>query len=250
MTSCAHAGTEAATQHYLVAFDDTDNLETIGTGHVLDHFLHSVPGSFTYITRHQLFVNELVPYTSHNSAMCAELETAIPFDKLVELAGQFLEAESAEGSDPGLCIAKMEHISEPELLVEWGLRAKAEVLDKQAAYALATRCSVHLSEQGGDGQGVVGALAGVGLRLSGNDGRVRGKAHVGPGRMTVRELLAATGFKRVCDLDGTVLPDDTEVELVQRQVKAIYRDSCSTVPVKRTPDGSFCTLGKDELRAL
>lgn len=236
-------------KRFLISFDDTDNLQTLGTGHALDRFLNSVAHEGWYITRHQLFVNELVPYTSHNSAMCAEVSADIAMAELIELAGRFLEEESAEGSDPGLCIADRDGISEPELLVAWGLRAKREVLTKQEAYELASRCAVHLSEHGGDGQGIVGALAGVGLRLSGNDGRVRGRASAEPGRMSVRELLATTGYSRVAEVDGNILADDEVVDVVEPRVKAIYRDSEKTVPVTRAARG-FRTLSKEEIKAL
>ncbi|MBQ3328364.1 MAG: hypothetical protein IJG88_00225, partial [Eggerthellaceae bacterium] len=182
---------------YLIAFDDTDNLETKGTGHVLAGFLATLPYQTSYITRHQLFVDERVPFTSHNSVMCATVSGDIAQDQLVELASRYLEEERAEGSDPGLCVADMDALASIEQLVEWGKRAKVEVLAKADAYDLAQRCNVHLSEHGGDGQGVVGALAGVGLRLSGNDGRVRGKKQVEAGRTTVAELLEHTGFDRV-----------------------------------------------------
>ncbi len=48
------------------------------------------------------------------------------------------------------------------------------LLTKQEAYMLANTTGVHLSENGGTGDGIVGALAGTGLRLDGNDGRFRG----------------------------------------------------------------------------
>ena len=236
-------------KRYLISFDDTDNLQTLGTGHVLDRFLHTMPYEFSYITRHQLFVNELVPYTSHNSSMCSELCGEIAMSELVELAGRFLEAESAEGSDPGLCVADLDGITERDLLIDWGRRAKKEVLNKQDAYELAQRCSVHLSEHGGDGQGVVGALAGVGLRLFGNDGRVRGKAPMDLGPTTVDELLAKTGFAQVFDMDGIILPGSSIIEVTEPKVKAIYRDSKQTVPVSREGNG-FRTLSKEEIRAL
>lgn len=236
-------------KRYLIAFDDTDNEQTLGTGHVLERFLDSCACERTFITRHQLFVDKRVPYTSHNSAMCAEIHCDASLAELAALAGRFLERERAEGSDPGLCIADLQAVCDCDALVEWGLRAKAKVLSKQEAFDRARQCSVHLSEHGGDGQGVVGALAAVGLRLSGNDGRVRGRVPIDPGRISVRDLVAATGFDQVCDLDGSVLSADEIIEVAQRQAKAIYRDFKSTIPVVRDSNG-FRTLDKDEVKAL
>ena len=233
---------------YLISFDDTDNLETVGTGHVLSGFLSTMPYEVGYITRHQLFVNENVPFTSHNSSMCANLSGEIEFDGLVDQAARYLESASADGSDPGLCIADVDVLMEVDALVEWGLRAKSEVLSKADAYELAQRCNVHLSEHGGDGQGVVGALAGVGLRLSGNDGRVRGKVAVDAKCLTVAELLAATGFDRVCAYGQGMLAPDCVVEFDSGKVKAVYQDFSRTVLVSPASNGRYRTLGKTHLK--
>ena len=233
---------------FLIAFDDTDNLETKGTGHVLAGFLATLPYQTSYITRHQLFVDERVPFTSHNSVMCATVSGDIAQDQLVELASRYLEEERAEGSDPGLCVADMDALASIEQLVEWGKRAKVEVLAKADAYDLAQRCNVHLSEHGGDGQGVVGALAGVGLRLSGNDGRVRGKKQVEAGRTTVAELLEHTGFDRVCAYGRGTLEGDCEIELDGGGVKAVYQDFSRTVLVTPTGNGVFRPLDKQHLK--
>lgn len=234
---------------FLIAFDDTDNIDTLGTGHALDRFLRASNCDYSYITRHQLFVDDLVPYTSHNSAMCAELDAEFSADELAEMAGSFLESERAEGSDPGLCVVDLRCAREVEQLIAWGLRAKTQVLQKQDAYALARRCRVHLSEHGGDGQGVVGALAAVGLRLSGNDGRVRGKAPVGVDSASAGELLALTGFEQVRASSGDAIPPSTPVSITQRQVKAVYRDFKSTILLTRDSRG-FRTLGKEEVKRL
>ncbi len=261
---------------YLISFDDTDNLETLGTGHLLARFLGTLSVETGYITRHQLFVDERVPFTSHNSAMCATVDGDIDVGELIARAGRFLERERSEGSDPGLCIADMQAVADAELLIEWGRRAKSEVLAKADAYDLAQRCGVHLSEHGGDGQGVVGALAAVGLRLSGNDGRVRGKAiieSVGTAqrmtgrtaqrtvqrttqrtnkstvqRMTVSELLERTGFDRVCGLGCGVLSSDCEIELDGNEVKAVYLDFSRTVLAMLTEEGGYRLMGKQQLK--
>lgn len=236
------------TESYLVSFDDTDNLDSLGTGHVLSWFLDALPCETGYITRHQLFVHDDVPFTSHNSAMCATVVGDIGFERLVDEASRFLEANRAEGSDPGLCIAGVSAIADVDALVEWGMRAKAEVLTKEDAYGVARRCNVHLSEHGGDGQGVVGALAAVGLRLSGNDGRVRGKADVNAERLTVAELIDATGFDRVVALGEGELGRDCIIELRSSEVKAVFQDFSRTMLAASVGGGRYQLLGKQDLK--
>ena len=61
--------------------------------------------------------------------------------EITESLSAYLESESAEGSDPGLCIADVKQLAESKLLrrklIEFGYRAKTEVLTKTEAYELA-----------------------------------------------------------------------------------------------------------------
>ncbi len=235
-------------KHFYLSFDDTDTLESPGTGHVLEAFLRSLPCESSFISRHQLFVSRDVPYTSHNSAMCAELWGEIDEQTLIGLAAAHLLKTFAPGADPGLCVADAERMRSPELLVRWGYRAKKEVLTKADAYALASACGVHLSEHGGTGQGVVGALAAVGLRFGGQDGRVKGRMPVSRRVLTVAELLRETGFGRVFAYGEGTLPGEAFVEAAGERVKAVYLDRQATVLAVR--DGErYRILDKELLKS-
>lgn len=164
----------------LVCIDDTDNLDSMGTGELAEILAKTVEerglGNCSGITRHQLLVHPHITFTSHNCSMC--FITEMPETKLGDLisyASEFVQLASAMGSDPGLCVAVFEKIREPAKLLAFGQKAKYQVVTKQEAYSLARNLRIHLSEHGGTGQGVIGALAGAGLRLIGNDGRFRGK---------------------------------------------------------------------------
>lgn len=163
----------------LVGVDDTDNLESKGTGNLAQRLVEALReaglGSASGVTRHQLLVDPRIPFTSHNSSACIawRAEPGVDAEAIAHVAGPFLESTSARGSDPGLAIAAT---SWPDprcrhMLVNWGLRAKKEVLGGSEAVALAGGCAVSLSAHGGDGGGVIGALAALGLHLGGDDGR-------------------------------------------------------------------------------
>jgi hypothetical protein len=224
----------------IVAIDDTDNLESRGTGHLAEEIAQGVVrngwGTRTFITRHQLFVHPDVPYTSHNSAMCftAEIDGG-HLDRLIADAAAFLEKESAEGSDPGLCVAVDDRVGEAKAkeLLEWGRRAKREVLTQGDARGLAQRLGVHLSSHGGTGQGVVGALAGVGLRHGGNDGRLRGHFDIRSfdGVASAGEICARLGLDAVRSPEGRVLRGDETVLLVGEKLKAVLLDGKATLLV-------------------
>lgn len=234
---------------YYLSFDDTDNLESPGTGHVLSEFLKNLPCEASFISRHQLFVNKEVPYTSHNSAMCTIIKGQFTYQELIRQASVYLEETLAPGADPGLCVAAADTISSPELLVKWGYRAKKEVLTKAEAYELAQICGIHLSEHGGTGQGVVGALAAIGLRLAGQDGRVKGKIEVQGDILTVKELLAQTGFQRVCCYGQGQLPENAIVHITENKVKAVYQNFSSTILVV-PHDKEYLLLSKDHLKCF
>ena len=151
----------------LISIDDTDNLESPGTGALASRIAADLEsngwGKSSFVTRHQLLVHPDIPYTSHNSAMCfsAEIE-ADCLEQVISHSAGFLARESAAGSDPGLCIAVIDRLPESDELIRFGRSAKASVLTKESAYELARRVGIHLSEHGGTGQGVIGALAGAG----------------------------------------------------------------------------------------
>jgi len=243
----------------LLCIDDTDNLESPGTGHLASLLMSQLEergwARGGLITRHQLLIHPDIPYTSHNSAMCcaAYLHEDCPPDQLAEYAGRFLAKESAPGSDPGLCLAIPDLLSDAESLVAFGRAAKKQVLAKSDAYNLARRLGIHLSEHGGTGQGVVGALAGVGLRLEGNDGRLKGRLNLGAigERLSVADLLAHPWVDRVHGLDGTQ-PQENELVELGDKVKTVLLDGCSVLMLDRVNDQegiAWRTCSRQQLRS-
>jgi hypothetical protein len=228
----------------LICIDDTDNLESRGTGELAQIIAETIVsrgwGKCSGITRHQLLVHPDIPYTSHNSSMCFEAEIVQShFDELVQFAADFLQQECAEGSDPGLCVVCLDQLILADELINFGLKAKKKVLTKQEAYAFAQEANIHLSEHGGTGQGVIGALAGTGLRLSGNDGRFKGKLKVDCTNniVTVGEIIAQTNVDIVKTLTGEVLADDELVQ-VGDWLKAVLLEGKCVFLVQPKEDGS------------
>ena len=245
----------------LLAVDDTDNLETKGTGHLAEAIAQELEqsgwGKRSYITRHQLLVHPDVPYTSHNSAMCftADIDEA-NLETLTSRAGAYLERASAPGSDPGLCVAAAERLERTDELIAFGKRAKEAVLRKEEAHDLARSLGIHLSAHGGTGGGVIGALAAVGLRLSGNDGRLRGHLEIGNvdenGVATVRDLRAHPHVASVRTLDGEVLGDDEVVLLSDSKVKAVMQGGTGVLLVTESAsnEAPWQTCPRAVLRAF
>lgn len=243
----------------LISIDDTDNLESRGTGDLATDISREIEtrgwGVCSFITRHQLLVHPDIPYTSHNSSMCfsAEIEESA-LDDIIRYAAGFLARESADGSDPGLCIAVVDRLSDPESLIAFGRRAKQSVIAMGEAYRLARQMGIHLSEHGGSGQGVIGALAGAGLRLSGNDGRLKGHIPIETSRdmrTTVSHICTHSPIDEVRSLGG---PQPLATDLVQldEKVKAVLLDGRAVLLVVPAEVASgevhWRTCSKQQLR--
>lgn len=199
----ATAAVEDVESTVLIAIDDTDNLESRGTGfraRQLRELLEQEGcGVVSDITRHQLFVSRWIPCTSHNSAACICLQRSgqAQIARIHEICGEFLRRESAEGSDAGLCIAPFKGVSRK--VHEFGRSAKQTVLTQAEARALARIEGLVLEGYTGTQGGVIGALAAVGLRAAGQDGRflwLRGIRELEPGQYTLSALKSLTSIQR------------------------------------------------------
>jgi hypothetical protein len=135
--------------------------------------LEAVAGRHLGITRHQLLLDPAVPYTSHNSSACIVLEIDGDPDGVVagltEVGELYLPEIASPGADVGFCVAEESKLGTGVIL--WGRRAKVEVLQKDEAEAIAHASGIYLRGLTGEEVGVVGALAAVGLRRGGDDGR-------------------------------------------------------------------------------
>lgn len=164
--------------HMLLGLDDTDVLgHKPGTGRLARdlgaHLEHAGMTALVGVVRQQLLVDPRIPYTSHNSPACLILNCESDGNgvaaRVFDEAARYVQSRAAQGSDPGLCLVRRDAVG--PAIVEWGWRAGSEVLDKPAAVALALREGLRLEELGGTGDGIIGALAAVGLTAEGNAGR-------------------------------------------------------------------------------
>jgi tRNA(Ile2) C34 agmatinyltransferase TiaS len=176
-----------------IGLDDTDNLESRGTGHLAREIAAALAAGYSVlgVTRHQLLVDPRVPSTRNNSCAAIALDVdghANPA-ALLEQVRALMMADFQPGSDPGLCLAR----AVPAAVTEFGRRAQRELVGQDEARALATKHGLLLQGLGGDEGGVIGALAAVGLAATGEDGRyvLVGRSRALTGLQPVSALLAA-----------------------------------------------------------
>lgn len=155
-----------------VGIDDTDTPDAPGTNQLAKSLAAELAGRYpcALIVRHQLWQDRSVPYTSKNSAasMLLTPRNGLALKSLVDRLRGFLRRRFVEGSDPGLCVA----VTVPEAVTALAKRCQRELVTQREARRLAGQHGICLEGLGGTEDGVIGALAAVGLAAEGNDGRV------------------------------------------------------------------------------
>lgn len=237
--------------HFLIGIDDTDNLETRGTGHrvrqLADWLAENKLAAPLGITRHQLLVDPQIPYTSHNSSACLSVETNSP-DEVWEASREFLLREAAPGSDVGLCLAEWKSIN--DCVLSFARRAKIVVLTMLEAEQTASDNGIQLIGLMGTGGGIIGALSAIGLHRAGNDGRflwlpglreLKGKYQVG-------EIYAHGHVDRVCTLSNSSLHPKTVVD-VGEWIRPILRDGKATLYVEEQ-NHEWHIISKEHIKSL
>jgi hypothetical protein len=155
-----------------VGIDDTDITGSPGTNQLARALLDrpAFTSAEAVVVRHQLLSDPRVPYTSKNgsASLILTAPAASTLEELATDARMRMREWYVEGSDPGLCIAA----SVPAEVTAFGERCQRELIDPQTARDLAALHGIHLEGLGGTEQGVIGALAAIGLAAGGHDGRV------------------------------------------------------------------------------
>lgn len=155
-----------------VGIDDTDVKDSPGTNQLARWMIGQLLPDYECVVaiRHQLLFDPRIPYTSKNSS--ASLLFLSPAGggvaDFAERARRLMRQWFVPGSDPGLCVTH----EVPADLSHFGRRCQQEVVRQEEARQLAARHSIHLEGLGGTEDGVIGAVAAVGLLAEGNDGRV------------------------------------------------------------------------------
>jgi hypothetical protein len=185
-----------------VGIDDTDTLESPGTGRIARALAARLSSICTIlgVTRHQLYVHPDIPYTSHNSCAVIHCEGG-DREEIFILARELLLDLHAKGSDPGLAVSDISSLKPS--VVAFGMDAKRIVLSQEQARTIAKNSSILLEGLDGTEGGVIGALAGIGLAATGNDGRFVQKGHLrdlqGPQRA---DTLLQKGVDCILTSDG------------------------------------------------
>lgn len=156
-----------------LGLDDTDVLDSPGTNQLARHLVQELAADWRglLITRHQLSEDPRVPCTRRNGCVAVRLESrgTQSTAELTERVRTIMLAWCPVGSDPGLCVATEEV---PPAIQEFGRRCQSEIVTQDEARELAAAHGIALYGLGGTNDGMIGALAAIGLQQTRNDGRV------------------------------------------------------------------------------
>ena len=224
----------------LIGIDDTDNAESRGTGFLSRQLAHRLETSglarVNGITRHQLFVDPAIRYTSQNSSACLNINTA-DIEEVNRMCAEYLSKNSATGSDAGLCIARYDEVNDD--IINWGLSAKCTVLNMQDASKLADQAGIFLQGYTGNHEGIIGALAAIGLHASGNDGRYIWRRGIKELREMEIGIYLSKQLKDILALDdiSTVeqeKPMEEDRIIINEWVRPILKDHKAVLIIEKT----------------
>ena len=250
-----------AGQHsnFLIGIDDTDNAESRGTGYNARQLAHALEskglGKVNGITRHQLFVDPAIRYTSQNSSACINISTTDP-EGVKEVCRDYLLHNSAPGSDAGLCIIPAGDV--PDTIKNWGEQAKQSVLKLKDAIEMAVQSGIYLEGFTGNHEGMIGALAAVGLHAGGNDGRfiwrrgIKELREMEAGIFTSEKLKNELKLDEIISLEGEH-PADTDRIEVNEWIRPILKNHKAVLITQRTENNNehdWKITGKEIIRSI
>ncbi|MEN6348244.1 MAG: hypothetical protein ABFD08_02450 [Syntrophomonas sp.] len=221
-----------------VAIDDSRQLDGGKAGETASLLTKSIEskgwGKCSIPSRHRLYPHPDTGCKKHNTArsFSADIEKQY-LDEFVELACNMIKANVTPDSNTGLAIVVPELMENTSSLIEYAYKVKEGLVSRNDTLGFANHPGVYLFELSGSGQGIIGALAGAGLRITGNDGQFRGKLQVGTGEnyiATAREIIDKTYVEQVKNMDGENIRDDETVRMGEK-VKVVLLDNKYTLMV-------------------
>ena len=237
-----------------ISIDDTDEIGYyLSTGVICENIREYVEHNYNTITkpitRHQLFLHEAIPYTSHNSSMCfVTFLTKKECKNVTQFILDYVEKFSAPSSNPGVCIGRANEINDLKLLIQYGFDAKRKILTKDDAYKMAKEQNIFLVGIKNTKEGIIGALAGVALRAYGSDGRVKGKIYINNELIPANQLMKNYRYIEDIRLENGQPIENNAIIMGKRKIKMVFINHKSVLLVEKVKDNLYRPLSLDRLR--
>ncbi|WP_321423198.1 ABC transporter substrate-binding protein [uncultured Methanobacterium sp.] len=193
-----------------IGIDDTGNSESVGTGKFARQIAGKLQGKYPIygVTRHQFYKHPDIPASLHNFGVVIHLDV----DEKSQASDVFESVKTImldnfnEGSNPGLAVAHQDQVT--QALVAFGQDAKCRILSKKTALNLAKNSNIPVEGMGTNGTGMIGAMAGIGLASTHDDGRFLQIGHIRKlkGQQPVWKFMEE-GVDRILTLDGRIITE-------------------------------------------
>lgn len=219
-----------------MGIDDTDSAESRGTGRLARNIAAVLSESYGIfgVTRHQLFVHPEIPFTSHNSsAVIHVIADQSSVETVFQTTKKLMLEDYVESSDPGLAASSAEQVT--PAVVAFGQDAKAVIVTRERALQVARNSGIRVEGLGGTNGGIIGAVAGIGLASSKNDGRflLKDRSRDLAGTRSVSEILQY-GIDQIMTLQGDVIVEG-DVKIL-RNVTPSFINGKAVLFVEKTND--------------
>jgi len=241
----------------LIGIDNTDNRTTRSTGFTGRHLAALIRaeklGIVHGVTRHQLLRDEQIIYTNDNSAICIEVSSPSS-DELWEFCKNCIADARVPDAISGICMVDADSV--PSEIIEWGKSTKIKFIEEALVIPLVEKHHIQWASYNNDTNGLIGALAAVGLRASGNDGRfifIDDKdLHKIVGFFMVSELMSDFEIGKILTLAGDIVDRDAVIE-VGHWFRPILTNNEKVLFVEKQPQhisSGYRTVALDKLAGL
>lgn len=244
-----------AENRFFIGIDDTDTTTTKGTGFTARELGKLIEadklGRVVNITRHQLLISNRIKYTNRNNAACIEVISS-ERDEVISMCCNYLVKHTHELSNPVLVFSGCNPVSME--IIDFGKRAKEEVITLNEALGLSDSEGYTFKNIRRGKKGVIGALASIGLRASGNDGRViwvNGHEVKGlVGTYLAGEVYCETHVDLIKTVDGFRIPSNAHIKFNDKRIKPILLDNIVTLLVEEIKENKNPSLICTNYKAL
>lgn len=191
-------------------------------------------GTCSIPSRHRLYPHPSTGCKKHNTARSFAADIKDEYlPEFIDYARNMIKTVATPDSHTGLAIVVPQQMENTDELINFAYKAKEELVTKAETLELAKKPGIYLFALSGSGQGIIGALAGAGLNMTGNDGQFRGKLELSKEEYyiaTVKEIIEKTYVEQVKSMDFESIGEDEYVRMGEK-VKVVRLDDKYTLMV-------------------
>ena len=190
-----------------VGIDNTSNTESVGTAKFARKIAEKISDKYPVyaVSRHQFYIHPKIKYSTHNFGAVIHIDSEEEnVDDVFLTIKRIIEKEYNTGSNPGLAVAHEDQIS--PAVINYGQDAKKSIITQKRAIELAKNSNIKLEGFGKTKNGVIGAIASIGLAATKNDGRFLqiGNIRTIKDPQPVEKFIKA-GVEKIFTLDGRMI---------------------------------------------